>query len=80
MSYIVTIPGEDADLRELMCGYGKHLAKDDDSFIIHFPPRTMVFESYNDWLLWSNHKNNMLTYSEAMKKARQLTLDLAVIH
>lgn len=75
MLYVTIIPGEDADLRDLMCGYGKHLARNDDSFIIHFPDKVIVFEDYGDRIIWSNQESNKLKYLEVLERARRLTLN-----
>ena len=75
MLYVTIIPGEDADLRDLMCGYGKHLARNDDSFIIHFPSKVIVFEDYGDRIILSNQESNKLKYLEALERARRLTLN-----
>nr|DAL50593.1 MAG TPA_asm: hypothetical protein [Caudoviricetes sp.] len=80
MLYVTIIPGEDADLRDLMCGFGKYLARNDDSFIIHFPPKIIVFEDYKDRIVWSNQNSDKLKYLGALERARRLTLKLAVIH
>ena len=75
MLYVTIIPGEDADLRDLMCGYGKHLARNDDSFIIYFPSKVMVFEDYGDRIILSNQESNKLKYLEVLERARRLTLN-----
>lgn len=75
MLYVTIIPGEDADLRDLMCGYGKHLARNDDSFIIHFSSKVIVFEDCGDRIIWSSQESNKLKYLEVLERARRLTLN-----